>query len=405
MSGRPNLAEIRAKYQVQDDEMIRWSPKIGGLEADFLGEAKVTRTEGEMLDRLTAARGLFGLNKLRSISSAAFDEATSRFADNPVPEGVPESERRDWQFNDGHRDAFRHTYWNALMAKQYGNDWAEAFATAHEGLPGNDANREAMDLYNNEVGRRIAKENPAATSEQLAALIERAVTDGSVVVIDRNGDLAWSDQVRIGQHGLSRPEVLAPAIRTPRAEPLPGMSEEPGRRQQASPADPPRAAPAGTRDSADSFSAVPSEANEEPRGRTGPADPDHPDHAMLAQIKEGVRRIDTGLGKSFDASSERLSHCLLPECKSAGLSRVDHVVMGKDGVNLFAVQGQLEDPAHLRAHVATGQGIRTPIEQSDERLLAVNQALIQQSNFAREQELSRPPHDQVRGGHTLGHVT
>src|SRR3546814_15771288 len=55
------------------------------------------------------------------------------------------------------------------------------------------------------------------------------------------------------------------------------------------------------------------------------------------------------------------------------LRRVDHVVRGTNGTNLFAVEGQLTDPAHLRTHVATAQSIRTPVEQSDERLLAASQ--------------------------------
>jgi hypothetical protein len=58
-----------------------------------------------------------------------------------------------------------------------------------------------MDLYNNELGRRIGRENRNASDEELAEFVYQAVTRGDAVVIDRHGDLAFSDQVAIGQTG------------------------------------------------------------------------------------------------------------------------------------------------------------------------------------------------------------
>lgn len=401
MPDRPNLENIRINYQVADGEMLRWSPKIGGIEAEALGSKDLTETEGKMLDQLTIDRGLLGLNQFRRIAENALDEANARFPSTPVPESVPEGRHREWQSNDGHGDAFRHTYWNALMTRQYGEDWTKAFATAHEGLPDNRANREAMDLYNNEVGRKIATDHPGASPEQLAALVERALHDGTVIVIDKNGDLAWSDQIAIGQHGLTKEEVLAPAINTPGAKPPPDWSDDPALKPPSIPVEPVRTPPKAS-GASESLSVAPSPTDQGTDDQRGPADASHPDYTMLAQIREGMRKIDAGLGKPFDESSERLSHCLLPECKDAGLRRVDHVVMGKDGTHLFAVQGQLEDPAHLRAHVATEQGIRTPVEQSDERLVAVNQTIERQNAIDREQALARQSQDQVRSGPALG---
>lgn len=59
------------------------------------------------------------------------------------------------------------------------------------------------------------------------------------------------------------------------------------------------------------------------------------------------------------------------------LTRVDHVVMGKTG-NVFAVEGRMDDPAHKRVHVDVEQAIKTPVEQSDQKLLAANQTLAQE---------------------------
>lgn len=143
---------------------------------------------------------------------------------------------------------------------------------------------------------------------------------------------------------------------------------------------------------------LPPPVNQPAPGRRGPADRDHPDHAMLEQIREGIRRIDAGIGKPYDETSERLGRCLLPECKDRGLKRVDHVVMGRDGTNLFAIQGPLTDPVLQRAHVSTEQAIRTPVEQSDDRLLAINQSIAQEQKLAQQQELSRGPEDPNRAG-------
>src|SRR3546814_8855869 len=107
-------------------------------------------------------------------------------------------------------------------------------------------------------------------------------------------------------------------------------------------------------------------------------------------------KVDDGIGKPHDEASERMSRCLLAQCREAGLRRVDHVVMGTDGTNLFAVEGQLKDPAHLRTHVATAQAIRTPVEQSDERLLAASHAVIRQQESAQQRELARGPDDPGR---------
>lgn len=216
MSNRPDLATVRTTYQVADDRMIDYRPRaFGAFDIPFTDSVKVTQTEGALLDRLTQDRGLYGLKEFDGIRKLAFREGESRYPDNPLPADVPAGRAREWQGNDGHRDAFRHTYWNALMAQKYGNAWAESFATAHEGIPGNTADREAMDLYNNAIGRAIGAAHPNASPKELADLVERAVTQGQTVVIDARGHLEWSDRVARGQHGLAPEDVLPGHLRTP----------------------------------------------------------------------------------------------------------------------------------------------------------------------------------------------
>ncbi|WP_232757228.1 XVIPCD domain-containing protein [Xanthomonas sp. SHU 199] len=134
-----------------------------------------------------------------------------------------------------------------------------------------------------------------------------------------------------------------------------------------------------------------------------PSLPGHPDHALLEQIRAGMRRVDADLGKAYDHDSERLSRSLLAACKdnrdmypgTAGyslsgnaLERVDHVVLGKTG-NLIAVQGALEDPAMKRAVVPVEQALATPVEQSDQKLALANQALGQEQQRTTQPELDR----------------
>ncbi|MEQ7417377.1 XVIPCD domain-containing protein [Xanthomonas campestris pv. campestris] len=136
---------------------------------------------------------------------------------------------------------------------------------------------------------------------------------------------------------------------------------------------------------------------------SGPQDPDHPDHPMLKQIREGVAKIDESVGKPYDEMSERVSRCLLAACKDnrerypeAGntslaanaLQRVDHVLMGKNG-NLVAIEGRIDDPTHKRAAIPIDQAINMPVEQSDAKLQAANQAIAQEQTQTRQQELAR----------------
>jgi len=132
------------------------------------------------------------------------------------PEGIQEvaSTRAQTAFGgtgivDGHADAFRHAYWNALLTQRFDEGWTDDFTTAHERRPDNRPHAEAMDLHNNEVGRRIARESPDADPDELASLVEQAVRDGHTVVIDQDGNLGYSDQIPIGRTGQA-PNVAQP---------------------------------------------------------------------------------------------------------------------------------------------------------------------------------------------------
>jgi len=63
---------------------------------------------------------------------------------------------------------------------------------------------------------------------------------------------------------------------------------------------------------------------------------------------------------------ERVSASLYVLAKENGLSRVDHVMLSERtpnataAENIFVVQGERNDPAHLRASMPTAQAAQTP---------------------------------------------
>lgn len=106
--------------------------------------------------------------------------------------------------------------------------------------------------------------------------------------------------------------------------------------------------------------------------------PGHPDHALHQQIKQKVEQIDAGLGRSYDATSERMTASLLTVAKANGMERVDQVMLSRDsaagpaGQHVFLVQGNAEDPLRLRLQVNTAEALSVPVENSWQALEKIN---------------------------------
>lgn len=122
-----------------------------------------------------------------------------------------------------------------------------------------------------------------------------------------------------------------------------------------------------------------------------PMQPGHPDHALYQQIREGVEELDAKHGRSFDATSERMTASLLVLAKDNDLSHVDHVLVSNAtsshpaGHTLFVVQGEAGDPAHLRASMSTAEAAQTPVEESLLQFDSVSRE-AQQRALANQQE-------------------
>ncbi|ALN82605.1 hypothetical protein LA76x_4497 [Lysobacter antibioticus] len=132
-----------------------------------------------------------------------------------------------------------------------------------------------------------------------------------------------------------------------------------------------------------------------------PTQPSHPDHRLYGQIRDLVLAQDQQHGRQWDQDSERLSASLLALSKEAGLTRVDHVVFSQKtdrvaaGENVFVVQGRLDDPAHVRAHMKTEEATRTPENASFAKVDALNERMATQPavpvQTQGQEELARGP--------------
>lgn len=102
------------------------------------------------------------------------------------------------------------------------------------------------------------------------------------------------------------------------------------------------------------------------------------DRDMLNGIRKQVASIDREHNREYDDTSERLAVGLLAAAKERQLDRVDHVVLGNpppdgSGRRMFAVQGALDNPAHVRTSIEINEAASLPVEQTYERLAKVEQ--------------------------------
>ena len=110
----------------------------------------------------------------------------------------------------------------------------------------------------------------------------------------------------------------------------------------------------------------------------------HPGNPLFNDAQRGVYAQDTRVGRTPDQSSDQLAGSLAAQMHAAGGKRIDHVLMSNDASNTFAVQGKIDDPAHLRVTVGTMLAMNTPLDQSSRKV--EEQASSQRQEQERSQE-------------------
>lgn len=164
----PTLAEFAQAYE----QVLQSHPDVPEKSWAF------ARLLLEQIDAMTSANAVGAANALDRLNQAERDLLFTPFnwiyglptnrAKNLAEAGA---QAMGGDQEDDQADAFRHTYWNALMAKCCGVAWARDFATAHESTtPSGDA--KTMDLNNNAIGRAIYTANSSLSDAALADKIK-----------------------------------------------------------------------------------------------------------------------------------------------------------------------------------------------------------------------------------------
>lgn len=126
--------------------------------------------------------------------------------------------------------------------------------------------------------------------------------------------------------------------------------------------------------------------------------PGHRDYALMQQVREGVAAIDARAGRTHDENSERLVASVMALARRNQLERADHVLLSAQtaehpaGRNVFVVQGEMSDPAHLRAVMPTDTAVQTPVEHSLRQIEAASLER-QQATMQRQQDNDVPARD------------
>jgi predicted chitinase len=90
----------------------------------------------------------------------------------------------------------------------------------------------------------------------------------------------------------------------------------------------------------------------------------HPANAMYRQALGHVQGLDAQHGRESGPHTHPIAGALTAAAATAGMSRIDHVVLSQDAIKAYAMQGKLNSPFKQHAEVDVAQAARTPLAQS-----------------------------------------
>lgn len=97
-------------------------------------------------------------------------------------------------------------------------------------------------------------------------------------------------------------------------------------------------------------------------------------HPLYRQARSAVSRMEDGIGRGYDGTSERLTRSLVELAQAHGLAGIDHVVLSRRsgrtraGENVFVIRGRLDDPAHQRVAMRTDEALSGADDDAGEPL-------------------------------------
>lgn len=332
--------------------------------------------------------------------------------------------------NNGPADAYRHVLLSAELTRQFGESYARAALDFHEwdgNRTGQAADTNRMDEHNNELGIALGKRLAAQPSSSWHDVVAgaRTLIDAAPQQADgvqwlkedrwqmnpmgpdnkrlANGDprLNWPTQWPEGP--FPNPEGRDAGEPYTEEEPVKSMD------RMVPPRQPEKDFLDRLRENVESvlderYGRLHTQAEQATLAARSPdtdlraADREAAsEHPLVSQARVAVQRLDASLGRSSDEASECMSASLACLARQNGLTRIDHVVLSGEGrearagENVFVVQGRLDDPAHLRAHMRTDVAVQTPTQDSVQRLQDVDRQMAAEQAMqpAMQQEAQR----------------
>ena len=195
--------EIAVKSDGKDYSGVDFGTNVGDSEKVYKGVAQakdfvlLENPNNKYEESWMKKYGYNDVIKAKSVHDEAFNESEAMF---------PDVQNR-W-LNEA--DAFRHAYLSAILAKKLGDEkkakellWAheeeninysvnKSSITQFSSLAefresGNGQLDNNMDIYNNSVGLKIYRNNPNASEKELALLVYKALENGELAVIVKEG--------------------------------------------------------------------------------------------------------------------------------------------------------------------------------------------------------------------------
>lgn len=117
------------------------------------------------------------------------------------------------------------------------------------------------------------------------------------------------------------------------------------------------------------------------------SDPANRDHGLYTQAVNGLERLGAQAGFGNREELERAAGTLTYEARVSGLSQINHVSLSASGAGLFAVQGELNDPASLRVHTDLRHAAAQPLERTSQQL---------QQDVPRTADVAQPQSDKSK---------
>ena len=188
-TGRATNEYFKDKYK-DDDTTISLTSE-GAIDTSKLGtnvgDDKLARSVAETFNKRLVKEELDVIEKKFSV----LELNTFKNLSNEAEEGARNFFPNGSLYQD-EADAFRHAYWNALVAQKFGDKGFE-LTYAHEGLKigqepetkykNGDLEDAKMDIHNNRIGYNIGINNPKASKRELQILILRELNKGNLSVM------------------------------------------------------------------------------------------------------------------------------------------------------------------------------------------------------------------------------